>query len=297
MSNSSEALRLLERARVLREQGEFNDALYLINRALKLDTTQPRIWREQGDLLSVLHEFEEAKVAYMHALALEPRDAAAWAGKADTLHRLGFHDEARRAAERSIDIDADNARAWWTRVTIAYGQRNVSAMLATANEALRRSRTEKQINVQALLEKCTALNYLNRYWDALIAADEALRAAPENAWAWLIRGLALDSLGRYEEALVANERTVALQPSVSLYWAAMGFALYRLRRHRESAEAYAHALLLEPINRDFMANLAGACLRSWQLKHAFQTLRLAIRIDDYKDALSRRPSWPSVLRR
>jgi tetratricopeptide (TPR) repeat protein len=295
MSKSFEARQLLERARELREQGEFDSALSLIDRALKLDTTQHTIWREQGDLLSVKHEFEEAKAAYTHALAIEPC-AAAWAGKAEALHRLGYPDEARRAAERSLAIDVDNARAWWAQVAIAYSPRNFLAMLAAANEALRHSRAEKQVNVQALLAKCTALNYLNRYWDALVAADEVLHAAPENAWAWRIRGQTLDKLRRYEEALAASEWAVTLQPRVSLYWADKGFALYRLRRHRESAEAYAHALLFEPINRDFMAKLAGACLRSWQLKQAFQAFRLAIRIEDYQHALSRRSNGLIILR-
>ena len=52
-----------------------------------------------------------------------------------------------------------------------------------------------------------------KYADALTAYDKAVFIRPNNADAWLERGVALENLGRYSDAVDSYDKAIVLQPA------------------------------------------------------------------------------------
>jgi tetratricopeptide (TPR) repeat protein len=73
-------------------------------------------------------------------------------------------------------------------------------------------------------------------YDRLVLAD------PDNATAWLIRGMYYnDAFGQYGEALRCYNRSLELDPASGPAWYAKGVALRNMQRFNESGTCFEQA--------------------------------------------------------
>jgi tetratricopeptide (TPR) repeat protein len=98
----------------------------------------------------------------------------------------------------------------------------------------------------ALRGKSLALLGLNHPMDALAAANEAIRVAPEDAAAHYNKGLILKRMGRYGEALPAFEEALKLHPQFSWAYILKSQALAELNKYTEAVATLEQALTLNP---------------------------------------------------
>ncbi len=91
------------------------------------------------------------------------------------------------------------------------------------------------------LEEGNALYDFKRYEEALAAFEQALRLAPNNAWAYIGKGTALYYLNRLEEAFAAYEQALHLDPNDAFAYYIKGNTLEHLGRKQEARRAYERA--------------------------------------------------------
>jgi len=98
-----------------------------------------------------------------------------------------------------------------------------------------------------------ALRAKGKAKDALAAADEALRLAPQNPGAQHSRGAALLDLGKANEALAVFDSMLSTGADGPALRLGRGKALRSLKRDREAAEAFAEGARRFPNDRDLQA--------------------------------------------
>jgi len=158
----------------LQQQGRYEDALQVFDKAAQLRPDDADLWLHVGDILTELARNDQALLAFQHALKLNPDHQGAHCKIGAHLNRLGRHREAITHLERSDELHSNHAptlgaRAW-------------------------------------------ALYHLNRWEESLSEARRAYGLDPNNGDTCNNIGLALWRLGRSEEALLWFDKALEIRP-------------------------------------------------------------------------------------
>ena len=102
-----------------------------------------------------------------------------------------------------------------------------------------RIRTEKEI-----FAVCSSRINSNRTEDALLQTDKMLKIYPHSAVAWLIKSLYMQNKGKFQEGLVAAETAVRLAPEMADAHFVLGSILCRTGQLDAAIAEYNNALLL-----------------------------------------------------
>jgi len=264
-----------ERGKELYFQGQLEEALNALEKALELDPEYVDAWNGKGIVLDDLGRYEEAIEAYDKALALDPEFAYAWNNKGNALGNLGRYEEAIEAYDKALALDPEYADAWYNK-GIALGNLD---RYEEAIEAYEKALALDSGYVAAWNNKGNALYNLGQYEEAIEAYEKALALDPEYADAWYNKGNALVNLGRYEEAIEAYDKALALDPEYADAWNGKGVALDGLDRYEEAIEAYEKALALDPEYADAWSNKGEALYNLSRYEEALPLYENATELD------------------
>jgi len=110
-------------------------------------------------------------------------------------------------------------------------------------------------HVEAMRHLAAIASIHNRYKDAEIFLQQAVKVAPEYGRAWLELSVAQLDQNKLEEAIATARRLVELAPQAADSFLALGNALARSDRAAEAAEAYQAALDIAPDNEGAFSGL------------------------------------------
>ncbi len=97
-------------------EGNFEAAIALYDRALALDAARTKDWINRGLALWSLHRNEAALESFDRALALDPCDALAWLNRGNVLSALARpQPEVLECYDRALEIDSQLPRAWFNK--------------------------------------------------------------------------------------------------------------------------------------------------------------------------------------
>jgi tetratricopeptide (TPR) repeat protein len=133
--------------------------------------------------------------------------------------------------------------------------------------------------VFAYTNKGDALNGLKRYEEAIAACDQALRLDPNDAIAYDNKGYALNGLKRYQEAIVALDQAIRRDPNDAFAYAKKGYALNELERYQEAIVALDQALRRDPNDAIAYDNKGRALNELKRYEEAIAVCDQAIRLD------------------
>jgi tetratricopeptide (TPR) repeat protein len=89
-------------------------------------------------------------------------------------------------------------------------------------------------------------SHAGQYADALASFDKAVFIRPNNADAWLERGVVLEYLGQYSQAVDSYDKAIVLQPAYAEAWYNRGIALRKLGRYADAISSYDKAIAISP---------------------------------------------------
>lgn len=244
---------LLNQGFELYQQGQYDSALALYDKAISLDADHPIAWMNRGDTLDELGRYSEALAAYNRSIELDPQNATVWSNRGFVLYQQGHHQEALISYTGALDIDPDHTIAWLNRgVALHHLERYDDALAAYSKAA----EIEPQ-NTLIWLNRGNTLDALSQYEAALAAYDQAVELDPENATAWINRGFTLYQVGQYQDALISYNQAVALVPNSAIVWANRGVVLDKLGRLQEARNSYETAIAIDPTYADTYAEVGG----------------------------------------
>ena len=200
------ALHLLS-AIAIRES-RFEQALALIDRAVRFKPDYAEALVERGNVLQLLNRHAEAVESYETALSFQPGDVETIYNCGVALVALNRHAEALARFEGALTIEPRHVRALNNRGGALHALNRLDDALASYDQAL----ALDPRSVQALINRGVVLTALNRHSEALASFDKALLITPSDADALYYRGFVLGELNRCEEAAASYERALEARP-------------------------------------------------------------------------------------
>ncbi|MFO0760444.1 MAG: tetratricopeptide repeat protein [Byssovorax sp.] len=99
----------------LGRKGRLEDALAVLDQAVKADPRNAGAWSNRANALSELGRHEDALHSAETALKIAPRSADTWGNKGRALAELGRHSEALACFDKALSFDPKHAMSWYNR--------------------------------------------------------------------------------------------------------------------------------------------------------------------------------------
>lgn len=213
-----EAAALVDQATQLADQGQFDEALAGLDRALEIEPLLFEAWAMRGWVLAQLNQAADAMAAFARADALAPDQPMTMRGRGFLALRQGDNERAIGHFTRSLEGEPGNAYALYHRATAHGGIRQFSAALADAEAAI----AADPFYLPAYLIRVAALAELGRPNEALAGVDAMLAALPGDPQAQAAASELLTMLGQEERADSMHQASLESgETAVGLYNAAM----------------------------------------------------------------------------
>ncbi|HND51640.1 MAG TPA: tetratricopeptide repeat protein [Pirellulaceae bacterium] len=244
-----------------------------------------------GSALAELGRLDEALTAFRRAADLQPRFAAALRNLGTAAQLTGRDKEAIAAWRKLLEVDDRDPRDHLLlgRALLASGH------AAAAFDALTQAATRGAAGADLQRDRALALHLLGRNDEALVAAELAVLATPDDPSCLLVLAGVLRELGRWDEAWKVASRSLELRPDSADCANLLG-AIARARgRPGEAIEWYERAMRLDPGSIAVLVNCGHALVELGRLAEAEQAYGEALRRQpDHVDAIVK---LAAVLRR
>lgn len=217
----------------------------------------PDCWMARNNLGIVLLDdghFEEAVFQLEKALKIHPDMAEARNNLGNVLTKLKRYDEAKQHLERAIQLMPRYPEAHNNLGVLALAQDKYDEALAHFDAALKLNAKY----AVAHRNRGYTLAKEGRVGEAIPSFEAALRCDPDFGEAHLNLAIALMLIGRFPESVPHFERTLALNPENAVAYDTYGRALAEVGRFNEAIIQYDKALRLDPDFEEAHLNLAIA---------------------------------------
>ncbi len=207
------------RAQALEGIGSFTEAIAAYDRAIAalsnpMPETAAAIWTAQGNVWRTLKHHRQALESYNRALVIQPDWAYALSNRSVTLAMLKQHQQALKDSDRAIALQPDAYETWNNRgIVMLLAGRPREALLLIDRALELHPRFDKAWNNRAI-----ALSRLGQEPEALLSLEQALQTCthhqePWYASAWIFQGYLLMKSGRFGEAIASLEQGQSYQPN------------------------------------------------------------------------------------
>lgn len=213
-------------------------------------------WNQFGNALAGLGKYEESLAALNRAISLNPSYASAWSNRSVTLWHQGKYQEALLSNQRALEIDTTSSQAWYNQGRIYTSLGQLEEAIAAYERALKGDGYigDKTMLAEVWVNQSATLLRLQRYQEAITAADNAIGFNSESSAAFYNKALGLMALKKYNEAVTSYERAIKINPKNANFWAGKGIALRLLKKYPEASEALNEALKINPNHPQALVN-------------------------------------------
>jgi tetratricopeptide (TPR) repeat protein len=200
---------LNERATTLIEQGQFDEARVLLQRAVELEPAHADANINLANVFVRLERYDDAIVQYKKALQLRPDHFGSHYILGIALQDKGQLAEAEKHFRQAILLNPNFADTYNSLGLALIGQGRVDEAVACYHDALRLrpDYLAACINLGAALEQQEKLD------EAIACCEYALRLDPRSAAACCNMGMALKRQGKLDAAMARFDQTVDLEPT------------------------------------------------------------------------------------
>ena len=257
---------------IAHQRGAFQDAVDLIQKALKKNNRNAYFYIHLGQAYRQLKRLDEAAQAFKKALKLEPQNAEAH-------HELGLAladaqrwDAALEEYERAMRLDPRNPHA----ALNAGNACHLAGRFETALDYYRKALSSAPELAEAHNNLGSTLFQIGRVAESIPYIDTALRLKPQYAEALVNRGNILRHQKRYAEAVASFDQALALKPGFLLAVFNKGNALAESGRLEEALPLYDETLAAQPQHAEALSNKAAVMGDLQQHEQAVELARLAL---------------------
>jgi eukaryotic-like serine/threonine-protein kinase len=245
---------------VFRNQGQLENAIHHLERAVQNDPSHPWMWNDLGLALLEKGRTVEAADCFIKSVALEPSDAGAWSVLRDILLRQGRREEARAAWRQLINLHPKVHADWHGYAELCLFLGNVAEYERGCRELLTRfeSSTDPHIS-ERIGRSCLLLPETPQQTERAAALIDRALAADKSQYAEWATGYFLFAKGlseyrrnnlRNSIAILEGEASHVLGPAPRIV---LAMARYRRGDRQEARQTLASAI----IDHDWRTASAG----------------------------------------
>jgi len=234
--------RLFTEANEEYDEGNFQAALDLFDRAIDTGAGNEVVWNNRGAALDALARHEEAADSYKKAALINPSYELAWHNLGNSLFIQELFEQAARAYSKAAKENPDRKENW-SGLAASYSSAGMNKKARTAIEELDRFGEEDPLTL--LLQ---ADLYLEAGFAELSAARSkafiAKQPAAEEGYARL--GAAQHESGDYNHAIESFEQALKLSPADKEVWNNLGYTYFCAGHLTRAVECFDKALEIDP---------------------------------------------------
>jgi tetratricopeptide (TPR) repeat protein len=160
----------------LQQQGRYEEALKVFDKATQLSPDDAELWRQMGDILVQQQHHDRALLTYQHALKFNPDHPDALYKSGALLNQFGRHDEAIAHLDRSAEAMPGHAPTREARARTLFNLKRLEESLAEGKRAYQLDSR----NADTCNNIGAALRLLGRDAEALKWFDKALDIQPNS---------------------------------------------------------------------------------------------------------------------
>ncbi|CAD8202674.1 unnamed protein product [Paramecium octaurelia] len=167
-----EAKELFKKGQELATNGQFNEAIKILNNSIQQFDQDDEVYLWKGFALDSLNQYEDAIECYDKAISLNPNDYNTCYNKGFALSNLNKYEEAIECYDKAISLNPNDDNIW--------------------------------------NNKGSALSNLNKYKEALVCYDNAISLNSNNSYLFSNKGFALHQLKQYQKALLFYDKSLSI---------------------------------------------------------------------------------------
>ncbi|MBD1826695.1 tetratricopeptide repeat protein [Microcoleus vaginatus GB1-A2] len=265
----------IKQAEGLYFQGNYDEALVCLEKAVLANKNLDEAWYWRGNVLIRLQRLEEALACYDKAISIKPDNCEAWYNKASLLAKLQKYEEAIVCYERASSSESRKYACWHTIAALLGKLQHYEEAIASYDRALAIKATDSEIwhNRGAMLGK------IEQYAAAVDSYDRALALNPNRYETWYNRGNMLWRLLRYSDAMDCYDRALGIRPDKYEVWYNKAAVLGIMQRYQESIECYDKAIAIKAQDFEVWHNRGAAFDKLSQHEAAIASYESAITLN------------------
>jgi tetratricopeptide (TPR) repeat protein len=265
----------IKQAEELYFQGNYEEALACVEKAILTNNNVDEAWYWRGNVLIRLQRQEEALASYDQAILIKPDHYEAWYNKANLLGKLQKCEEAIACYERASASEPRKYGCWHSIAALLGKLQHYEEAIASYDRALAIKTTDSEIwhNRGAMLGK------IQQYESAVDSYDRALAITPNRYETWYNRGNMLWRLLRYADAVASYDRALAIAPDKYEVWYNKGAVLGKMQRYLDAIASYDKAIAIKPQDFEVWHNRGAALDKLSQHETAIVSYESAITLN------------------
>jgi len=227
---------------LLSQQGQHEEGIVALNKAVKLTPADHELHSNLGIALRLVRRYEAAISSLQRAIRLNPRHADSYNNLGLVMHDSGAFEKAIEYYRQALKIRGDFAEAYSNLGITLQEQDDVDAAIEAYLQALsiRPQFVEAQVNLgSALVEK-------DELEQAVKVLTAALEIRPEHVDAHYNLGNAYQKKQHLDAAIAEYLQAIALNPRMTEAYNNMGNAYQDQHHFKEAIQAYRQALEIAP---------------------------------------------------
>jgi len=254
-----------ETASLLITQGEFEAALFNIDKALEFSSSNSEkldifgLWYTRGEILRGLKRYEEAAFSYDQSNQVKGDNHEAWYKSGICFKRLKQYEQALNRFNHAVALNPHELHYLLEQGNILNFFERDEELLACFDQVVKLSPE----NDDFWYTRGNALAGLNRIEESIFSYDKALELNPNNATVWNNRSEILRRVERYEEAAFSYEKFNELKDDDPMVWHKLGLCFKALHRYEQALNSLNRAVALnpQPVHLCERANILGSLER------------------------------------
>jgi tetratricopeptide (TPR) repeat protein len=224
------------------QEGQLDEGIKVINRALAVGVPQARIYNLLGQAHLRQNRDADAVVAFGKAIETDPVFPDAYGNRGTLLAEMKRFPEALADLDTAVQLRPGNPTDLCNRAAVLLDLGRLDEALTGCDQAL----ALMPNLAPALYNRAEIMSKLGRHAEALKNYDQAIAIFPNNPGSHSNRAAVLKQMGRFDEARAAVERALALDPNSIEAITNRGNIAYEQGRLDDAVADYDRALKAQP---------------------------------------------------
>ncbi len=208
------------------------------------------------------------------AIALDPTNARGFRERANAYRTSGRLDQALADANEAVRIDPNDPSNFDNRGNVFNNNGQYDRAIADYNEALR----IKPDDAQAFMDRGAAFYFKQEYQAAIKDYDQAIKLDPKKDRAFSNRGAAYKKLGQNDRAIADENEAIRLNPLQPEYFDNRGLSEAENGDYDRAIADYNEAIRLRP-ETNFLTNRGDSYYFKGDIDHALADFDRAIALN------------------
>ena len=229
------------------KEGNFDEALANINKAIELDGYNSEYYYYRGNLQYNKDNLKDALADINKALELNPNIAKYYMARGSINLMSGNYIGSFKDINRAVELDENNSAYYISRASLKIILKSYNSALSDYNQAIKLDRE----NDYYYILRADFKYHFGDYEGSLRDYNTAIRLNPDNPEYYIMRAPLRQGFGDIDGCLEDYDKAIELAPEEDSYYNIRAIVKQGLEMYDEAIEDFGMAISLNPENPDY----------------------------------------------